>query len=247
MTTVTERIPYHDATANALLEAGPASDPSSATWPTASRTATIHESGEFRKFTSGGLDIKAVLEALRGIFIQEVGLFSARGDAPDTHMDGNALASVNVALARRIEFRRHNWQSEITTAKHPRDIAMVLRCTGLDSVADEITRLLRLAANDPEEPEMQMDSLRALATFLVEDSWLPNPVVGVSYDGLLTAEWRVIPSGGLLMKFLPEGEIRYAGVVGVRGAGGFQSLNGGAATPRALQILRSFAVGLTVQ
>ena len=138
--------------------------------------------------------------------------------------------------------------AEVAEATAPHEIIALLRECGLDPVANRIGRLLEYAVEDPDEPEMQLGSLQDLAVFLLCDRWLPElPVIGVDHEGLLTAEWRIHPSGGLILRFFPEGQLRYAGVVNVRGQGAYESVRGVASKPKALKILRTFTEGLIVR
>ena len=102
-----------------------------------------------------------------------------------------------------------------------------LRKSGLNAVADRLSWLQQLAADDPDERPMDVDSLRELAAFLVSERRLPHPQIGVSPDGLAQAEWRLPgaagdPEGGgiLALEFLRSGLIRFAGMsAGLRVSG----------------------------
>lgn len=94
-----------------------------------------------------------------------------------------------------------------------------LRKSGLGEVADRLSYLQQLAADDPDERPMNVDSLRELAAFLLSERRLPHPQIGVSPDGLAQAEWRLPgvagdPQGGgiLALEFLRPGLIRFAGL-----------------------------------
>ena len=59
---------------------------------------------------------------------------------------------------------------------------------------------------------MLLDSLRAMALFLVSEQQLVSPQIGIDGDGLAQVEWR-LPGGGVLaMEFLPTRRIRFAAV-----------------------------------
>ena len=103
-------------------------------------------------------------------------------------------------------------EADIDTAGKPEEIIGVIKTLGCDAVADRLSYLCELVEEDPDEPPMELESLRAMALFLMSERKLPNPQIGVNPDGLVQIQWRV-PSGGLLaMEFLPTGLIRFAAV-----------------------------------
>lgn len=122
-------------------------------------------------------------------------------------------------------------------------IVTVMRLCGLTAIADRLSRFRALVAEDPEEPDLDIESLRSFADFFIQESRLPDPVIGAGPEGFLEAEWR-IPSnvelmaastsanwvfpeerywgdgdGILAMKFLPNELIQYAAVSGPAGRG----------------------------
>ncbi len=92
-----------------------------------------------------------------------------------------------------------------------------------------------MIAEDPDEPDLVIESLRSFAEFIMEETHLPVPEIGTGPERFLEAEWR-IPSGGgrkaasdesywgrgdgvLAMKFLPTGLVRFAATSGPAGQG----------------------------
>ena len=132
----------------------------------------------------------------------------------------------------------------IAAASTPNEIASFMRESSFDTVADRLEQLIGYAEEEPGEPELNMDSLRDLALWILQEDQLPPPRIGVDHDGLLTAEWRVRPSGGLMMGFSSDGQIQYAGVVNVRGDGRYQSIEGTSPKQKALELIRKFAAEL---
>ena len=122
-------------------------------------------------------------------------------------------------------------------------IVTVMRLYGLTAIADRLNRLRTLIADDPDEPDLVLESLRSFADFFMHEDRLPVPEVGAGPEGFLEAEWRIpaereapaiAPSvrwvrpddrywgqgdGILAMKFLPFGSIQYAAVSGPVGRG----------------------------
>ena len=102
------------------------------------------------------------------------------------------------------------WPTRIAAESTHEGIIAVLRLFGLEEVADRLGFLRGLADNDPAETAMDVESLRAMALFLMSERQLPEPEIGITPDGLMQTEWRTPPSGILALEFLPSGLIRFA-------------------------------------
>ena len=94
------------------------------------------------------------------------------------------------------------------------EIIEALRLADLGAIADRIDYLNRLDDDDPDEAPIQVDSLRRLASFLIEERALKKPRIGVSADGLMQIEWYLEHDGILAMQFLSAGPIQFAAIVG---------------------------------
>ena len=104
------------------------------------------------------------------------------------------------------------WQPQIESASTHEEIIAVLRSFGLDAIADRLNYLRQLVEDDPDEPSMALESLKALAIFLLGERQLPDPQIGVTPDGLAQIEWRFPTNGILAMEFLSSGLIRFAAI-----------------------------------
>ena len=89
-----------------------------------------------------------------------------------------------------------------------------LRLQGRSAVADRLIYLRGLAQEDPDESAIELASLRMMAHFLMSERQLPDPWIGVTRDGFIQIEWRVLTDGILAMEFLPSGLIHFAAVSG---------------------------------
>lgn len=107
-------------------------------------------------------------------------------------------------------YPRPSWRSEIKSANSREEIIAVLRLFGLNSIADRLRYLRTLANDDADEPPIEIESLRAMALFLMSERQLPDPQIGVTQDGLAQIEWRIPTDGILAMVFLSSGLIRFA-------------------------------------
>ena len=114
---------------------------------------------------------------------------------------------------------RPAWQPQIETASTHEGIVAMLRLFGLATVADRLSYLRSLADDDPDEPTIKIESLRAMALFLMDERQLPDPHIGVTPDGLIQVEWRLATRGILAMVFLTSGMIHFAAISGPTQAG----------------------------
>ena len=105
---------------------------------------------------------------------------------------------------------RPAWRPQITAASTHEEVIAVLRMFGLDSIADRLGYLRSLVYDVPDEPPIELESLRAMALFIMSERQLPLPRMAVSPDGLIQIEWRPEDSGILAMKFLLDGKIQFA-------------------------------------
>ena len=104
------------------------------------------------------------------------------------------------------------WESMIAGVTTYDEILLLLQESGFKQTADRLRYLRNLARNDPDEPSMVIDSMRALVGFLTTERSLPDPEIGISPNGLAQIEWRIPPDGILAMEFLPTSLIRFAAV-----------------------------------
>ncbi len=109
---------------------------------------------------------------------------------------------------------RPAWRPQIAGATTHEEVIAVLRLFGLDTVADRLVYLRSLADDDPDEPRIEIESLRAMALFIMSERNLRDPRIGVTPDGLIQTDWRTADNGILAMVFLPSGLIQFAAVSG---------------------------------
>ena len=102
----------------------------------------------------------------------------------------------------------------LAEADTPEEIIDALRLQGLNAAADRVSYLRRVVAEDPDEPPIQIESLRRLAQFLVGERSLGTPRIGVSPDGLMQIEWLPENGGIIAMWFLANGNIQFSAIAG---------------------------------
>ena len=112
---------------------------------------------------------------------------------------------------------RANFSAQITDANDHEEIFSLLDIVGCKKMAMRLRYLHEITKDDdPDDPAMQFASLREFARFFTsEDVLLPDPEIGISPNGLLQAEWR-LNKASALMKFLPDGNVRFAATLGRR-------------------------------
>ena len=128
-------------------------------------------------------------------------------------------------------------------AEEESEIVDDLRLHGLNELAARLAHLSVIIADDPDAPDLVIESLRSFADFFMQEKRLTVPEVGAGPEGFLEVEWRIRAEGeasviasyarwvrsderywgqgdGILaMKFLPSGSIQYAAVSGPVGRG----------------------------
>ena len=133
------------------------------------------------------------------------------------------------------------WPTRIAAESTHEGIIAVLRLFGLEKVTDRLDYLRGLTDDDPDEPPMDVESLRAMSLFLISERQLPEPEIGITPDGLIQTEWRTPPNGILAVEFLPSGLVRFAAISSPAQQGVDRlSLNGTLPKDEALAALRPF-------
>ena len=82
-----------------------------------------------------------------------------------------------------------------------------LRSAGREIPAEDLIEMLRNIQEDPEEPEIKLFSLQAMARFLIKYRKFDDPIIGPDPIGIMQAEWHIIGNGLLVMAFLDDNQI----------------------------------------
>ena len=151
-----------------------------------------------------------------------------------------------------------SWPNELVQAPKAATIMEILRSRGRRLAADRIRYLDQLAEEDPEEQPIDLESLRHMAFFLLENRQLSDPEVGSSPNGSAQVE-RTLPdrpdisrdrtgSGLLAMEFLPSGLIRFAALSAPYSPGVDRlDVHGTLSATEAMDAVRLFTAGVTVR
>lgn len=115
--------------------------------------------------------------------------------------------------------RRTLLAGRLDSAPALEDVATLLETEHHGASAARVRRLLEIAVEEEDdgEEEPQIESLRSLARFLLlESRGLPRPTLVLGSSGLFTAEWDVLPSGGMSLHFVSDDELQFTGVANIR-------------------------------
>ena len=102
--------------------------------------------------------------------------------------------------------------SEIANATTTDDVVAALKRQRLGAVADRVAGLSRLHEIDPDEPQLDVASLKEMAAALVRNPKLRVPQLTLSESGFLHAEWRTVDGGSFAMTFLPSGRVEFGAI-----------------------------------
>lgn len=131
--------------------------------------------------------------------------------------------------------------SQIGNATNHEEIFDILDRTGHHKIAKRLKYLHETAQDDdPDDPDMELVSLRKLALFFLDDDvLLPDPRIGIDHEGLLQAEWYSSDAAALL-NFMPDGNIVFAATSTIDGQNRPQDIHGTGRKELALQAIRPF-------
>ena len=102
--------------------------------------------------------------------------------------------------------------SKIADATTPDDIVSVLEERGIVRAARRIVALSELHERDPDEPEVDLESLRRLATTMVANPAWGEPRLTLNDKGYMHAEWSTVENGRIAMTFLPSEMVDFAAI-----------------------------------
>ena len=126
-------------------------------------------------------------------------------------------------------------RTPITEFSEEKEIWDALKSHGLNELAARLAQLRELLDEDPDEPDLAIESIQSFAEFFMQETHLPVPEIGAGPEGFVEAEWRIASNGDraatpderywgsgdgiLAMKFLPTGLVRFAATSGPAGQG----------------------------
>lgn len=154
------------------------------------------------------------------------------------------ISSINPNIATNSSEDQADLIAQISDAINYEEIFSILNLVGHRGIAERLKYLHAITLDqDPEDPAMDFQSLRELALFFVRDDvLLPDPEIGISPDGFLQVEWSSNKASAL-MKFLPDGSVRFAGISSPLGSNGKrQTIQGSGSTEFALQSAIPFII-----
>ena len=88
-----------------------------------------------------------------------------------------------------------------------RETVDYLRANGRPILADKLVTMLQNIDEDPDEPQVNIVSLRDMARCLVEHGDFADPSIGPDRYSMVYAQWRIMGDGVLVVSFLGNAEI----------------------------------------
>ncbi len=82
-----------------------------------------------------------------------------------------------------------------------------LRNGNREVLAEELIEMLRNSRENPDEVEIKILSLQAMARFLIRQREFDDPVAGPDPSGIMQIEWHILGNGLLVMAFLEDDRI----------------------------------------
>ena len=82
-----------------------------------------------------------------------------------------------------------------------------LRNGNREVLAEELIEMLRNSREDPDEVEIKLLSLQAMARFLIRQREFDDPVAGPDPSGIVQIEWHILGNGLLVMAFLEDDRV----------------------------------------
>ena len=133
--------------------------------------------------------------------------------------------------------------NQINKATYHEEIFNILDLAGCKKIAKRLRYLHEITQDDdPEDPAMQLISLREFAQFFTSDGLaLPKPEIGIDPDGLLQAEWYS-NKGSALMAFSPNGIVHFAATLASDNQNEVQNIQGTGPKSFAMWVTKSFIV-----
>ncbi len=110
-----------------------------------------------------------------------------------------------------------DWRRSISNSNSVEEIITVLRSAGLTTIAKRLTDLKEITDEESDGNPINIESLRIAARFImeniIENTWMPNPEITVSYEGLIYLRLQSGLKDTLGMKFLPSTSIRFTAIM----------------------------------
>ncbi len=134
--------------------------------------------------------------------------------------------------------------AQISDAKHHEKIFEILDVVEFWEISSRLRYLHEITQDfDPEDPPMELESLRQFALFCISNgNSLPKFQIGISPNGgFLQIKWSSNRAADL-MKFLPDGNIRYAGISKIDNKSRSQNIQGSGSRDLALRAIQPFII-----
>ena len=136
----------------------------------------------------------------------------ARAQHERSFLDANVLAK-RALLRIFFDFDASTGPTELESDRRRISINR-LSAVGRTEAAEKLTELMFLIDEDPDEPDLDADSLMYFADFLIDEPNFETPVIGIDPEGRVQAEWPVLSQGLLVLNFRQDGLVRFVAASG---------------------------------
>ena len=108
-------------------------------------------------------------------------------------------------------------------------------------MTERIMYLDGLAADDPDEPAISLESLQRFASFIMMRRHLPYPRISLTHEGFMEIARDTSDGDALSMYFLPEGDVMFAVLLAASKSAPRQRRLGGLLPPEdMMNVIRPF-------
>ena len=126
------------------------------------------------------------------------------------HVDGAVLLSVQIV---EVPTNRYRPDAPVAGIDHVDTVGaavFALGELGLNQTAKRVAALIDIQRDSPDEPEVNLDSLKRLVRTMQSNPGWGEPLLAVRDDGSVHAEWPCCDDGRVAMAFLPNERVAYS-------------------------------------
>ena len=104
-------------------------------------------------------------------------------------------------------------QEEVSAATDHITITLAIERLGRVRAARRIIELSQLHDDDPDKPQINLDSLKRAALLMLDNSQWGEPSLTLSDEGYVHAAWPTKEGGRVSITFLPNGRVDYSAIL----------------------------------
>jgi hypothetical protein len=136
-----------------------------------------------------------------------------------------------------------DWRSAIADSDSIQSLLALLHLAALHEIAQRIADLSEPGeALEKDEKPASIDAIKAFALSIRDFLGLGEPLIGLSEDGNLVAEWFIARDKHIALKFLQDDRVAFALIAPGAGTSGRARLSGTGPLTAALAAIRAYGV-----